>query len=222
MNGPASAGPADRPRVIVFVHGLWFTGHEAFWLRRRLAHELAAAERNFRYRSMAATLSESAAALGDFVARIGAGRLDLVGHSLGGIVILKMLENPPPLPPGRAVLLGPPVHGSRAAQGLARWPGGRRLLGRAIAEAVLAPRPHAAASAREIGVIAGRARFGLGRLVARLDGPNDGVVLVEETRLLAARDHVVIDVHHSGMLFSRTVAAQAAAFLESGRFLRAA
>ena len=207
-------------RSVVFVHGLWMTGFEAVWLGHRIAHRRAATLHRFHYRSVAASVSESAAALSRFVDALGEETVDLVGHSLGGVVILTLLERTPPRRPGRAVLLGAPLQGSCAARGLARWPGGRGILGRAIAEAVLDARPRMQALHREVGVIAGTAPYGLGRLVARLPEPNDGVVLVEETRLAGARDHIELPVNHSGMLFSRVVADQTAAFLENGRFER--
>lgn len=208
-------------RSVVFVHGLWMTGLEAAWLGHRIARRRSATLHRFHYHSVAASLSESAAALAGYVDALGEETIDLVGHSLGGVVILTLLERAPPRPPGRAVLLGAPVQGSRAARGLARWPGGRAILGRAMAEAVLDSGPRTKPLTREVGVIAGTAPYGLGRWIARLPEPNDGVVLVEETRLAGARDHIELPVNHSGMLFSRAVADQAADFLESGRFERA-
>lgn len=212
--------------LIVFVHGLWFTGHEAILLRRRLAASLGAEECNFPYHSVAATISETAAALAAFLARLRADSVHLVGHSMGGLVILRLFEQPLALAPGRIVLLGPPIQGSGAAQGFARLPFGRRLLGRGIEEAVLdaaarrAIEPRRWPGTRDIGIIAGRAGFGPGQLVARFGAPHDGTVLVEETRLPGATDHIVLDAHHAGLLFSRAVARQAAAFLTQGRFER--
>lgn len=217
--------PAAADTGVVFVHGLWFTGHEAFWLRRRLARELGAADLNFPYRSVRAPLAESARALGAYIARSGFEKVHLVGHSLGGIVILKLFELAASLPavaPGRVVLLGSPIQGSRAAASLARIGFGRKILGRAIAEGVLATRPRIWPGSRDLGIIAGRAAVGLGGLVARLERPNDGVVQVDETRLAGAREHLVLDVSHSGLLFSRAVVAQTAAFLRDGKFLPAA
>ncbi len=196
------------------------TGVEGNWLGRRIARRQEATLHRFHYRSVAASMSESAAALARYVDAFGEDTVDLVGHSLGGVVILTALERAPLRPPGRAVLLGAPVQGSRAARGLDRWPGGHRLLGRAIAEAVLDAPPRTRPLTREVGVIAGTAPYGLGRLVARLLEPNDGVVEVAETRLADARDHLELPVNHFGMLISRTVADQAAAFLADGGFER--
>jgi hypothetical protein len=62
---------------------------------------------------------------------------------------------------------------------------------------------------------------GIGRIVAPdLPAPSDGVVSVAETRLPAARDHIVLGVNHFGMLISRAVARQVCAFLREGAFVR--
>ncbi|MCX7961889.1 MAG: hypothetical protein N2653_09995, partial [Burkholderiales bacterium] len=62
--------------------------------------------------------------------------------------------------------------------------------------------------------------LGLGRIVAGLPGPSDGVVRVEETEVEGAADRIVLAVSHSTMLVSARVAREAAAFLATGRFLR--
>jgi pimeloyl-ACP methyl ester carboxylesterase len=204
--------------VVVYVHGLWFTGAEALVLRRRIAQALGAEERAFSYPSVAATISDNAAALGRFLASLPADTLHLVGHSLGGLVILRLFENPPALAPGRIVLLGSPVNGSRAAHGFARLPGARQMMGRGVEQEVLTVRPRRWRGTRDLGVIAGRTRWGLGRLVARLDEPNDGTILIEETRLAGATAQIVVATSHSGMLFSRVVARQTAQFLRHGEF----
>ena len=70
----------------------------------------------------------------------------------------------------------------------------------------------------QVGVIAGMRQVGLGRMVVQLEGANDGVVRVEETRLPGLADHRVLPVSHSGMLLSRQVARQCALFLRHGKF----
>ena len=64
------------------------------------------------------------------------------------------------------------------------------------------------------------ARFGLGHVIGRIEEENDGSVAVAETRLSGARDHIVLPVSHSGMLFSREVARQVGHFLTHGTFAR--
>jgi len=167
-----------------------------------------------------ATISANAAALGRFLATIHADTLHLVGHSMGGLVILKLFDSPPSLAPGRILLLGSPVQGSEAARALAAMPFGKTMLGRGVEEEVLNAPSRRWDRARDLGIIAGGLSFGLGHLVKRFDRPNDGTVLVEETLLDGARDHIVLPVTHSGLLFSEPVARQGAAFLRSGHFLR--
>jgi pimeloyl-ACP methyl ester carboxylesterase len=209
--------------VIVYVHGLWVTGREAFWLRRRLEQDLEAKTLTFPYPSVTTDATSNARALTKFLAALGAETLHLVGHSLGGLVILKLFEEgadaPARLPPGRIVLLGSPLRGSRAARNLARLPFGKKIMGLGATE-LLAARARRWNGARDLGVIAGDLGFGLGRLVGTLGGASDGTILVEETELDGAADRVVLRVSHTGMLFSAAVARAAGAFLSTGRFSR--
>lgn len=214
--------------VVVYVHGLWLNGWESLLLRRRLSRQLDCNVLSFRYSSMGAGLRENAAALAEFLARHRADTLHLVGHSMGGAVILELFKAvseggdalpwSAPLPPGRVVLLGSPVRGSRAARNLAKWALGRRMLGLTAHEALLPELERRWAAPREIGVIAGNVPLGLGRVVGRLSSSSDGTVLVEETQLKGATAHLVLRTTHSGMVYSTIVAREVAAFLRDGRF----
>jgi hypothetical protein len=204
--------------TIAYVHGLWFVGIEGHWLRRRIAGELAAEHRTFSYPSVTVHGAANVAALGKFLSSLRADVLHVVAHSLGGVLVANLFENPLSLPPGRVVLLGSPVNGSRAAQNLARIPGGRTILGRTVQDEVLPGRHRRWNNAHEVGVIAGASAHGLGRLLGKLDVPNDGTISVAETDLPGATDQIVLPVSHSGMLFSALAAKQAAAFLRDGRF----
>jgi len=208
--------------VVVYVHGLWLSGREGGWLRRRLAQDLGAETVAFSYPSVVGDTAANALALTQFLGEIRADTVHLVGHSLGGLVILKFFEDgaAAQLPPGRVVLLGSPLRGSRAARGLVRMPFGKKILGRSAGEELLAPRDRGWKGMRNLGVIAGDLGVGLGRLVGTGAEPSDGTVLVEETRLSGATDHLVMRVSHSGMLFSAAVAKQAGAFLRTGAFER--
>jgi pimeloyl-ACP methyl ester carboxylesterase len=210
--------------VIVYVHGLWQSGGEAVLLRRRLAQDLGADARAFTYPSVAEDASSNARTLAQYLSTLSADRLHLVGHSLGGLVILKAFEMEPQLherlAPGRVLLLGSPLRGSRTARNLALWPFGRRIMGRSIHEEVLVARERQWTGSRELGVIAGNRGVGLGKLVGPLRGPSDGTVLVDETLLAGTKERVVLRVSHTGMLFSPAVARAAGAFLGTGRFAR--
>ena len=208
--------------VIVYVHGLWLTGREGSWLRRRLSLDLEAETLAFSYPSVAADATSNAQALQKFLTDIRADTLHLVGHSMGGLVILKLFENAvaTQFPPGRIVLLGSPLRGSRVALGLARLPFGKKIMGLSVGEELLAARERRWNRSRDLGVIAGDLSIGLGRLIGTGGEPSDGTILVEETQLDGAADRVVMRVSHSGMLFSAAVARAAGSFLRAGRFTR--
>jgi pimeloyl-ACP methyl ester carboxylesterase len=215
--------------VIVYVHGLWLNGWESVLLRQRLSRQLHCTALSFRYSSVGAGLSENARALRGFLAGLRADALHLVGHSLGGLVILELFESVAtrggaaeegtmPLPPGRIVLLGSPVRGSRAARNLSLRPFGRRILGLTAHEALLPERERHWLGGRELGIIAGTVPVGFGRFMGPFDSPSDGTVLVTETHLVGAKQHLSLRTTHTGMVYSSEVARQAAAFLREGRF----
>ena len=207
--------------VVVYVHGLWLTGIEGALLRKRLAGELDADTRAFSYASVKSSVSTNAQALGKFLLGLRADTLHLVGHSLGGLVILKLFESnaTDQLPPGRIVFLGSPLNGSRSAQNLARLPLGTTLLGRGVREELLIPRERCWRGQRDLGVIAGSLSVGLGKLVGARGAPNDGTIFVDETRLPGISQHLVMPVSHTGLPFSKSVARQTGAFLRSGKFM---
>lgn len=208
-----------RGTVVVYVHGLWLTGLESALLRKRLRRDLAADTQVFTYASVRSSVTANARALAEFSLKLPADTLHLVGHSLGGLVILKLFESGAGahLPNGRIVLLGSPVNGSRAARHVAHLPFGKALLGRGIAEELLADRERHWRGERELGVIAGSLRVGLGRLVGMGGAPSDGTILIDETRIPGAA-HLVLNVSHFGLPFSPLVARHTASFLRSGNF----
>ena len=206
--------------AVVYVHGLWMTGAESIWLRRRLARELGYQLRVFRYASVGSPPAHVIAALRDTIAAIEAPRVHLLGHSLGGLMILRCLERYPMAQPGRVVLLGAPVAGSRAARRLGRSKLGRRLLGAVSAEELLVERAPRWNVGRELGIIAGTMSLGFGRLLLKFDEDNDGTVAVSETRLAGAAGFLPLPVTHSGMLWSASVARETGSFLEYGSFGR--
>jgi pimeloyl-ACP methyl ester carboxylesterase len=220
---------ATNTTAVLYVHGLWLPGHEGFLLLRRLGRELRAETHSFTYSSVGMGITDNALALQRRLKDIRADTVHVVAHSLGGLVVLKLFELaagggadasvrvPQALPPGRVVLLGSPVQGSQSAQRLARARMGRRLMGRA-AEALLEPGGRRWRGGRDLGVIAGDMPVGIGRLLGPMGAPNDGTVLVQETTLPGATQHLLLRVSHSGMPYSARVARQTAAFFREGRF----
>jgi pimeloyl-ACP methyl ester carboxylesterase len=207
--------------VVVYVHGLWLNGLEGHLLRKRLAQDLNAETRTFAYPSVNSSVTANARSLATYLLTLQADTLHLVGHSLGGLVILKLFENGAGvnLPPGRIVLLGSPLQGSRTAHRVARLPFGGKILGLGVHEELLSRRERRWNKERELGVIAGSLSVGLGRLVGAHGTPSDGTVFVDETQLDGAH-HLVLKVSHTGLPFSSRVARQAGAFLRTGHFER--
>jgi pimeloyl-ACP methyl ester carboxylesterase len=203
--------------VTVLVHGLWLHG-VAMQLQRRYLARMGFDVICYSYPTVRCTLTENIKRLAEFARSLKTPRIHWVGHSLGGIVILRLLERTRELPPGRVVLLGVPCNGSHSGRALAGNILGAYALGHCVREWLASPALGPFGD-REIGSLAGSAGIGLGRVVARgLPKPNDGTITVTETELAAACDRIVLPVSHTSMLLSRNVAHQTSAFLRHGRF----
>ncbi|MFI4914228.1 MAG: esterase/lipase family protein [Steroidobacterales bacterium] len=214
----AAAGRPPAAVAVAYVHGLWMPGDESFLLRLRMEREHGWHFQVFRYASVAGSVAEIVAALDVELATIKAERVHLVGHSLGGVIILRYLERHRPAAPGRVVFLGTPAVKCAAAQALGRFRFGRTLLGQVVAEELLTAHEFRWQSERELGIIAGTHALSLGQLVVKFDEPNDGTVAVSETRLPGATAHLCLPVTHTSMLLSARVAQETWSFLQYGRF----
>ncbi len=183
-------------------------------LRRRL---LKAGFRvyQFSYRSVACDLNHNARQLNHFLERVEGERVHYVAHSLGGLVVRRMLHDFPEQRPGRIVTLGTPHTGSYVADRLGRNGLFRRMLGRSLP--ALSGELSPWEGQRELGSIAGYLPVGVGMLMHDLPKPNDGTVAVNET-FLEGGDHALVKASHMGLLFSRRTAEQVIAFLCEGRF----
>lgn len=188
-----------------------------FFLHQRWLSAKGYGVRQFSYPSVSGGLRQNAGALSRFIAATDGDSIYLVGHSLGGLVVLDMLAHQPDLRLRRAVLMGSPIMGCHAATVMAQLSWLKAIFGRSLKDWLALPRPPVPASV-QIGILAGNLGLGLGRLVPGLPQPSDGVVSVAETRLPEAADSIVLHVSHVGMLVSRACAEQAAAFLECGSF----
>lgn len=202
------------PPGVLLVHGIWNARHWLAPFAVRLRREGLAPEL-FGYDSV---LRDPEQAGDRLVAQLRRRPVELlVGHSLGGLVILEALRRTPDLPVRRVVCLGSPLRGS----GVAAAMGNRRaplslVLGRSrgLLETGCAPWEGPA----EVGVVAGNRARGVGGLFARMDGESDGTVSVSETRLPGLADHCVVPASHSGLVLSAEAARQTARFLLHGRF----
>jgi pimeloyl-ACP methyl ester carboxylesterase len=205
---------------IILVHGLWFGS----WAMASLDKKLRAAGftvRRFDYSSTAGGLKAHAAELREFARASHSDRLHFASHSLGGLVTLRMLSEfdaSDNFPPGRVVLMGSPLDGSGVVRRSGKVPGAEKLLGeiRSALEHGYGRLP----GDRETGMIAGSRAIGLGMLVGGAGKPGDGTVAINETLTEGLKDHLVLPVSHTGMLYSVKVARQVAAFLQTGHFDR--
>jgi pimeloyl-ACP methyl ester carboxylesterase len=204
--------------AVVYVHGLWLSGHEAFLLHRRLHNDRGYHWHSFNYASTQLKMSEIVDALQTFVARIDAPCVHLLGHSMGGVAIMRFLERQPQFPPGRVVFMGTPALVSRAATNAARLMLGRMMLGQAATDELLYAHERRWQSERELGLIAGTQSFSFGRLLVEFEEDNDGTVAVSETRIPGAKAHLTLPVNHLGMLLSARVAQEVGSFLQTGHF----
>ena len=214
------------PEVVVILHGVAISSR----LTARLARFLAAAGyavHNLDYPSKTVPLPELGPRwLAAKLAGLGverAPRLHFVTHSMGGLIVRGFLAVHRPANLGRVVTIVPPHHGSAVSDKLRRLPIIWRIIGRNLGALGTGPdaywRTLPQRADFELGVIAGSrplSPFGWCFLV----GPNDGTVPESSTRLDGMADHIVLPSSHTLILFRKRTAAQAVAFLRTGRFAR--
>lgn len=218
----ASIGTTERMQdCVVLLHGLNRTSRSM----NRLARELEADGYrviNQGYPSTGDKIKDLVPWVARAVAECGDARIHFVTHSMGGIVLRRYLalEDQPSQQMGRAVMLGPPNHGSEIVDSLGDWPVLQWMNGPALQElstdrdkgpAALGP------VTMETGVIAGdRCLNPLAALI--LPTPSDGKVSVSSTRLPGMRDHLVVHSSHTFMMRDREVMDQTRYFLRHGYF----
>lgn len=152
-----------------------------------------------------------------------AARLHFVTHSMGSLVLRLYLHHHRPANLGRVVMLGPPNHGSTAADRAAQHGVFRRIAGVNLPRLgtgedgvarTLGPADF------ELGIIAGSST--INPLFTRwLTGPHDGAVTVESAKLAGMHDFIVVPHSHTVMLWRAAVIAQVRVFLRDGKFTRA-
>lgn len=214
----------DGIRSIVLLHGVWSHGAGMLIVKLHLEREYGFKVHLFNYQSVRRSLDQNAEALFEFLNERELRDTHLVGHSLGGVVLLRMLANHPDAIRGRVVCMGSPLKGSRAANVLSLTDWGDTVLGRSLTTGVTTNTAsewaHDVCESHCVGVIAGDAPYGIGQFLADFDGPSDGTVAVAETELDGQTDHLVMRLSHNGLVRSREAADQVAAFLKRGAFLR--
>jgi pimeloyl-ACP methyl ester carboxylesterase len=219
------AADATRTREpVVLVHGLWMIGHEFSVLRHRLQARHGYDVHVFTYPSLHGDAAEIGAELAEFARRCAAGadRAHVVGHSLGGAIAYRALEQGLRDVPGHTVVMAAPLNGCRAAYGATQFSMLRSLLGPHVLHELAegCERCWPVEAPRKLGAIAGTRRLGIGQFFAHFEEDNDGTVAVSETVIPGLTDHLVLPHSHIGMLFANDVADQVAHFLRHGCFDR--
>ncbi|NBT13541.1 MAG: hypothetical protein EBS56_08175 [Planctomycetia bacterium] len=216
--------PAVTGDAVIVLHGL---GENRASMRPLVAHlrdRLDAAVMTVGYASPRAGIDDHGAALGRVVAGLPrTGRISFVGHSLGNIVVRRWMSLAPPDDLARVhrmVMLGAPNQGSDLARMAARvWL--LTALSHGAARDLVLHWPEISKSlavpACEFGIVAGGKGDGRGYSTL-LEGDDDAVVRVAETRLDGARDFLLLPVNHAAMMKNPAVQQATSSFLETGRF----
>ncbi|RLS51089.1 MAG: hypothetical protein DWH87_00750 [Planctomycetota bacterium] len=215
--------PVDGPTVIL-LHGLG----EGRGSMRPLANYLRAHHDatvlTFGYASPRAGVDDHARALGNVIAGLdGVDRISLVGHSLGNIVVRRWMADAPAADLDRIermVMLGAPNQGSDLARRVSQvWLLSKLSTGAAREMVLDWPRlaRNLVVPPCPFGIIAGGTGNAEG-YSPMLEGDDDAVVRVEETRLEGADDFVLLPVRHAFMMRDPAVQEATASFLKGGRF----
>ncbi|WP_367109915.1 esterase/lipase family protein [uncultured Psychrobacter sp.] len=222
----------DKNRVIL-IHGL----HQGPFMMRPMAKYLQTQgfdTYQYGYRSMRDDIKTNSARLHSWLEsnHNPDQPIDLVAHSLGGLIIRDFVTHYPQWQVRRCVTLGTPHNGSVCADYI--WRLMPAVVGKSYEQALdgtVAPLP----AGIELGVIAGSKAKGLGQPFLQYHNHklkksgkastddqlvHDGTVYVSETKLNTATDHLVMPVTHTGMLVDKEVAQQTGYFLRNGEFLR--
>jgi triacylglycerol lipase len=231
MMNPLSAAPAaqatrDSRECVVLLHGVAMSS----WVMRPIARALEKDGYrviNLSYPSRRMPLEELAR---DFLPRelerrgaLTAPRLHFVTHSMGSILLRLYVRERRPANLGRVVMIGPPNHGSQAADRATKRSWMRAIMGVNLPRLTTGDGSIARTLGPadfEVGVIAGSSL--LNPMFKRdMPGQHDGVVTVESAKLEGMRDFRVVPHSHTVMLWRRTVIDDVRAFLRNGKFASA-
>ncbi len=221
---PTDPRAVEHQHVVVLLHGLGRTRRCWDALALRLEHEGYCVV-SFGYASTRGTLSDHAHALDHVLRHLEpCATVSFVAHSLGNLVVRRYLdEHPEPLPGaprrGRMVMLGPPNLGAQMARRLKQSNLFRVIAGASgeqLSDHWREVEQHLATPVFEFGILAGGADMPASNPL--VDGDDDLVVSVEETRLPGAADFRRVGATHSFLAEDDEAIDLTVHFLQTGCF----
>ncbi len=219
---------ASAHHLVIVLHGFLRTSWSVAALEEHLGDE-GRDVINWGYRTtdtrVDATVDQLAEALREALeSRPADTRVDVVAHSMGGLVARRLAQRHPELPLGRIVTIGTPHQGAQIAALAGQFRIYRGLLGAGATvdlepgSELLAELPPEAPAGVPVGVIVGGRgdEMGYNPLIG---GDDDGIVGVLEAELPGAADTLFLaDVHHAALRHDARVLAAVTSFLETGTF----
>ena len=150
----------------------------------------------------------------------GCKTVHIVTHSMGGILVRDYLSDHTLENLGRVVMLGPPNQGSEVVDEIGHWKLFEWLNGPAGLElgtdSLSLPNQLGEVDF-ELGIIAGDRSINWINSIM-IDGPDDGKVSVERSKVKGMTDHLVIHTTHTFMMRNNEVMEQTLHFLQESRF----
>ena len=211
----------DSTHLVVLLHGLGRSRQSMDAMRADLT-EAGFAVAAVGYPSTRQTIAEHAAGLTQLLNGLDdIERVSFVTHSLGGIVVRATLADDKAqwrqrVELGRVVMLAPPNQGSELARELFAFSPFRVLAGPS-AEELTRELEDIPAPPCPFGIVAA-SRKSEGGLNPFIEGDDDGVVSVAETKLEGAADYLELEGVHTFVMTDRKVIAATVRFLNTGRF----
>ncbi len=217
--------------VVIVMHGLFRSRHSMSALVEALREDTDWTVINVSYASTRAGLEQHAQALAKVLDNLGpeVNTIHFVAHSMGNLIVRRYLHDvdvgrgggwaDPRL--GRIVMLAPPNQGARAAEAFRHVVGLEKMVGRSTAQLARdwdELSETLATPAGEFGILAGGKNDDQGRN-RWLDGDDDFVVTVDETRLAGAHDFMILPVYHRQIIKDPLAHQCTVRFLQHGYFV---